>query len=98
MNVMIATSTSAAQTNGESRARESVNGHGNSSAPDRCWTAVKARPPSARNTFRPEREASLVAPVGVGDGRDGAVQFEAGIPVVMFILFSYSIDCSCLET
>jgi len=98
MNVMIATSTSAAQTKGESRARESVNGHGNSSAPDRCWTAVKARPPNARKTLRPEREASLVAPVGLGDGRDGAVQFDAGVPVVRFILFGCSRHCSCLET
>ena len=85
----MATSTSAAQINGESRAKEGVKAHGNSSAPDRCCTAVKARPPSARKTLRPDREASLVVSVMFVDDMGEVVRLKVWLAVVKFISSGY---------
>jgi hypothetical protein len=68
----MATSTSAAQINGDVLASDTEPGQGNSSAPDRCCIALKARPVNMKNICVPESDAALDA---AGAESDGIVPF-----------------------
>jgi hypothetical protein len=101
MSVAKASSTSAAQINGDSLANEIEPGQGNSSAPDRCCIALSARPPNAKQTSPRESEVSWAASAGLEGGWREDVQLKDADPfvkVALLVIVKAVVCCDAVTT